>query len=312
MNNINTNHKSKRIIHARRINKMRWITGIVMSILVIVITAIALVLSITNYYQEVAEQAGIGTLRMFTTISNIIAAVAAFMCLPFQIDGLKRNRYKLPRWIVYLLYIGAVGVFLTFFIAITVLSITQGFVIIMLSNSNLFMHTINPICITLLFVLIISDVHIKFRISLLSMIPILIYATLYYVMVYATGNWQDYYQANTYIPWPVTALIVLCIAFGASQLLRFLHNRTNLYVNHHLNRYYLESPDYDCPRVSDAVAKLAKEQSKFYYEGDDIDIPTDIIALLSKRYQADKVPIDILYDIYLENYLKSIGKSSDK
>ena len=41
--------------------------------------------------------AGIGTLRMFTTLSNIIAAVGASLCLPFQIDGLRRNKYKLPK-----------------------------------------------------------------------------------------------------------------------------------------------------------------------------------------------------------------------
>lgn len=39
------------------------------------------------------------------------------MCLPFQIDGLRRDRYKLPPWIV--MYVGAVGAFLTFFVAAT-------------------------------------------------------------------------------------------------------------------------------------------------------------------------------------------------
>ena len=289
---------------------MRWIAGLAMSVFVIAFTAVTLILNITNFYQDLPEGRGIDTLRMFTTISNIIAAVAAFMCLPFQIDGLKRDRYKLPPWIVILLYVGAVGTFLTFFIAITLLSIVNGFVLMMLSKSNLFMHTLNPIFITLLFVLIISDVHIKFRTSFIALIPVLLYCMLYFVMVFVTGLWDDHYQANVFIPWRVTFVIVVAIAFGISQLLRVLHNLTNKYVTSSIERYYLESEDYACPRVSDAVAKLAKANSVFYQAGDAIDIPTDIIALLSKRYEASIVPLDVLYDIYLENYLQSINKTS--
>ncbi len=307
---MNVNKKKKKISNARRINKMRWIAGLAMSVFVIAFTAVTLILNITNFYQDLPEGKGIDTLRMFTTISNIIAAVAAFMCLPFQIDGLKRDRYKLPPWIVILLYVGAVGTFLTFFIAITLLSIANGFVLMMLSKSNLFMHTLNPIFITLLFVLIISDVHIKFRTAFIALIPVLLYCVLYFVMVFATGLWDDHYQANAFIPWPVTFVIVVAIAFGISQLLRVLHNLTNKYVTSSIERYYLESKDYACPRVSDAVAKLAKANSVFYQEGDAIDIPTDIIALLSKRYEASIVPLDVLYDIYLENYLQSIKKAS--
>lgn len=295
-----------KIIDARRINKMRWIAGIVASALVISITATALVLNFIDYYNEGTAVAGVHTLRMFTSISNIIAAVAAFMCLPFQINGLRKDKYKLPPWIITLLYIGATGTFLTFFIAITLLSITQGFVIIMFSNSNLFMHTINPTIITILFVLILSDVHIKFRASFYTLIPVSLYSLLYFIMVFVTKIWSDHYEANTFIPWPVTLLIMITITFALSQLLRFLHNLTNKYVTDNIRRYYLETSDYDFPKVSDAIAKLAEVESNYYEDGDDIYIPTDIIALLSERYKASKVPLDILYDIYLENYLKNI------
>ena len=303
---MDVNNQEEKIVNARRINKMRWIAGVAVSVLVIAITLVSLTLNIADIYNEGAGVAGLGTLKMFTTISNVIAAVAAFMCLPFQIDGLKKDKYKLPPWIVTLLYIGAAGTFLTFFIAITVLSITQGFVIIMLTRSNLFMHTINPIFITILFTLIISDSHIRFRSSFLTMIPISIYAFVYFIMVFVAKAWTDHYQTNTYIPWPLTLLIVLLVAFGCAELLRFLHNRMNKHVEDSIRKYYLKSPDYDFPKVSDAVRKLAKVESKFYAEGDDIFIPTDIIALLQERYQASIVPLDILYDIYLESYIESL------
>ena len=303
--------KKAKIVNARKINQIRWIAGLSMSVLVIVTTLVATILSITNFYQDTSYLAGIGTLRMFTTLSNIIAAVAAFMCLPFQIDGLKRDRYKLPSWIVVLLYVGAVGTFLTFLIALTFLSITQGFVTAMFGNSNVFLHTISPICITVLFVLILTDAHIPFRTSFLTLIPTALYCLLYYIMVFALGIWEDHYQANTFVPWPVSLLLILLLTFGIAQGLRVLHNLMNKKVTARVERYYLESPDFEFPRVSDAVAHLAEVQSKFHFDGDDIDIPVDVIALLCQRYGASIVPLDILYDIYLENYLKIIKKPVD-
>ena len=142
--------KEKPIVNARRINKMRYISGIIICSLVIILTFVAVALSLSDYFDSGSSEAGIGTLKMFTTLSNIVAAFAAAMCLPFQIDGLRRDRYKLPSWIVIIMYVGAVSVFVTFFSAITIISIYQGFVKTMFTKSSLFLHTINPILITLL------------------------------------------------------------------------------------------------------------------------------------------------------------------
>ena len=179
--------KEKPIVNARRINKMRFISGIIICSLVIVLTFVAVALSLTDFFETGSSEAGMGTLKMFTTLSNIAAAFSAAMCLPFQIDGLRRDRYRLPSWIVVVMYVGTVGVFLTFFSAITIVSIYQGFVKTMLSKSGLFLHTINPILITVLFVLIISDTRIKFSHSFISMIPIIIYMIVYFIMVFVAS-----------------------------------------------------------------------------------------------------------------------------
>ena len=299
--------ENKPIVNARRINKMRFISGIVICSLVILVTFIALSLNLIDYYGSESPESGIGTLRMFTTLSNIIAAFAASMCLPFQIDGLRRDRYRLPSWIVIVMYVGAVGVFITFFVAVTIITAYQGFVKTMFTNSNLYMHTINPILITLLFVLVVSDTNVKFSRSFISIIPVSTYMILYFIMVFVLGIWRDHYYTDKFFPWPVSLLLVIAISFGVSQLLRFLHNLTNRHVKKSIERYYKESPDFAFPKISGAIAHLAKIESKFYHTGDDVYIPIDIIQLLSSRYKADSVPVDILYDIYLENYLLNIG-----
>lgn len=302
--------KEKVIVNARKINKMRFISGIAISSLVIIMTFVVLLLNLIDYYNQDSPESGVGTLRMFTTLSNIVAAFAASMCLPFQIDGLRRDRYKLPSWIVTVMYIGAVGVFLTFSIALTLISSFQGFSKTMLERSNLFLHTINPILITILFVLVVSDSKIKFSYSFFPMIPIVIYMFIYFLMVFVLKQWRDVYKTDAFIPWYVTLILLLAVSFGICQLIRFLHNLSNKHVNEKIEEYYMRSPDFDFPRVSDAIAYLAKIESKFYYENDDVYIPADIIQLLSNRYSASIVPVDILYDIYLENYLLNIGKKS--
>ena len=303
--------KDKPVVNARKFNKMRFISGIVICSLVIMMTLVALSLSLSDYFHSGSSEAGVGTFKMFTTISNIIAAFSAAMCLPFQIDGLRRDRYKLPSWIVIVMYVGAVGVFLTFFFAITLISASQGFVQAMFTNAKLFTHTINPLLITLLFVLVVSDTHIKFSFSFISIIPVAIYMVIYLIMVIILKEWNDHYYADKYIPWPVSMILIIAISFGICQLLRFLHNLTNKRVNKVIESYYKESPDFEFPRVKNAIASLAKMESKFYYKGDDIYIPVDIIKMLSDRYGAESVPLDILYDIYLENYLINIGDSYD-
>ena len=302
--------KEKPIVNARRINKMRFIFGIIICSLVIIVTFVALTLNLINYYRHKSPESGVGTLRMFTTLSNIIAAFAAAMCLPFQIDGLRRDRYRLPFWIVIVMYAGAAGVFLTLFTALTLISAVRGFTSTMFSGSNLYMHTISPILITLLFVLAVSDIHIKFRYSFIAVLPAIAYMVVYFIMVFVAHVWRDHYYTDRYMPWPVSLLLMISVAYGACQLLRVLHNLTNKKVNKSIEKYYKESPDYDFPKVSDAIAHLAKIESKFYYEGDDVYMPADIIQMLSDRYGARSVPVDILYDIYLENYFIKIGKKS--
>ena len=300
--------KDKPIVNARKINKMRFIAGIVICSLVILMTFIAVALSLTDFFKSGSSEAGIGTLKMFTTLSNVVAAFSAAMCLPFQIDGLRRDRYNLPSWIVVVMYVGTVSVTLTFFSALTLVSAYQGFAKTMLSQSGLFMHTIDPILIIILFVLIISDTHIKFSHSLISVIPVAIYIVVYFIMVFVLGVWSDHYKTNAFFPWPLSLLLMVSITFGICQLVRVIHNLTNKHVTKSINRYYKESPDFEFPIIGNAVGYLAELESKFYHEGDDVYIPVDIIQLLSERYNANKLPVDILYDIYLENYLINIGK----
>ena len=113
--------------NARTINKMRCTVGLVICSIVIVLTIVSLTLNIINYYEDTTPEAGIGTLRMYTTLSNILATLAASICIPFQIEGLRKNKFRLPTWVVEVMYVGACGVLLTLVIALSMIAPTNVF-----------------------------------------------------------------------------------------------------------------------------------------------------------------------------------------
>ena len=293
--------KEKKIYNIKKINMTRCVTGIIMGVIMIILSILALILNVANYFQEEAPEAGIGTLRMFTTLSNLLVAIGAFLIISYQIDGLRRGEYHLPHWIIDLLYIGVTGVGITFVVAISVISAAQGFDVAMFKKSNLFLHTINPIIAMILFTYINCDHFIKFFKSFITLIPISIYALVYYIMAIAigetNGGWRDVYELNTYIPWPITYIILALVVFGLSNLLRFLHNKRYQSIEEAIKDYYLYTEYFDGLSIEEAVGKIAKDKIQTHYQ---IKVPVSTIKILKERYNSDKSIIE-LSKIYVDN-----------
>lgn len=291
----------KKIYNIHKINMRRCVTGITMGVIMVILSIVALILNVANFFQDVSPESGMGTLRMFTTLSNLLVAIAAFLIISYQVDGLRRGEYHLPHWIIDLLYIGVTGVSITFVVAISVISAAQGFDVAMFHKSNLFLHTINPIIAMILFTYINCDHHIKIYKSFITLIPISIYAVVYYVMAIAigeaNGGWRDVYALNAYIPWPITYILLALTAFGVSNLLRFLHNKRFQSVEDAIKNYYLYSDYFDGLSIEEAIGKIAKDKIQPHYQ---IKVPVSTIKLLKERYNSDKSIIE-LSKIYVDN-----------
>lgn len=100
---------------------------------------------------------------------------------------------------------------------------------IMLTSTNLLMHTIVPVIAILSFLFINTYHTIKFKATIFAVIPVVLYAMCYFVMAILigeeNGGWRDHHHFLELMPWQYTLVIILVLTFGLANLWRFVHNR---------------------------------------------------------------------------------------
>ena len=121
--------------NALRINRARCIIALIFSIIMASTVFIGVVKNIMSTPDEYVKEVGYKTFRMFTVLSNMLVATCAVLAIPFEIDGLRHRNYHLPRWIIELIFVGATGVSLTFFVTICILAPYAGFNLMLFQRS---------------------------------------------------------------------------------------------------------------------------------------------------------------------------------
>ena len=203
------------------LNTVRSRRALISAIIVSVCTFIAVVNNALDpTYTE-------SSFHYFTTISNLISAAGAMFMIPYAVEGIRRKRFTMPRWISLFQYAGAVSVFITMFCALTIISYTLG-PVFAFTEDNFWLHLVNPVLAIILFLLVETDQKLTKRDTVLSLIPYWIYVIIYIIMVVyigeERGGWEDIYNATSTVPlWIVFNLLIL-IGFAASIILRKLHN----------------------------------------------------------------------------------------
>jgi len=190
-----------KMTNALKINSLRCKLAIIVCALLCVLVFLGVCIQLLDEPNPEIQEVGWKTYHLFTILSNMLMAASAAICIPYAVDGLRNHNYHLPRWVVDLLFMGTTGVTVTFLVAIAVLSPAAGFYRVMLWSNNLYLHSICPVLSILLFFFINSDHRIKLKSSFLAILPVMAYAVVYVVMVFAigenAGGWRDHYQIQT-------------------------------------------------------------------------------------------------------------------
>ena len=270
---------------------------------VVICVCIGVTMNLTTLADENFDHMGLRTFCMFTVNSNILCAASMAMVIPYTLDGLRTHNYHMPRWIVDLVYMGVTAVALTFLVSLFILSPVKGFVLIF-TGSRFFLHGVCPILAIVAFCFFMSEKRLTVRDSLLALIPVLIYAVVYYVMVAVVGEekggWNDFYGFLSRLPrWiPITAIMPLTFLIATG--IRVLHNRSYDKRKADESAFYTSLfADADVRKI---VAAMARSHSSARIL--DIVIPSRVISIMLEHSGSDAT-LEECCEIYLKEYLEN-------
>ena len=256
-------------------NKKECILSLVSALIVVLCTCTGVVMNLTTLQDSNFDHMGIQTFCMFTVLSNILVAVGMSLVVPYTIDGLRKHYFHLPNWLIAFLLAGSTAVTLTFLVSLFILSPFKGFVLIF-TGSRFFLHGVCPILSLIAFSFFISDHYVSFPECMLSLIPVFIYAGVYYILAVLIGEerggWNDFYGFATYMPVWIPAVLILPVTFGISCLLRFFHNHSFMRL-----REVKVEDEYSEDYLKSEIIYFARQNAKEDQPHSDIVIPRRFI-----------------------------------
>lgn len=280
------------------LNTVRSRRALISAIIVSVCTFVAVVNNALDpTYTE-------SSFHYFTTISNLISAAGAMFMIPYAVEGIRRKRFTMPRWISLFQYAGAVSVFITMFCALTIISYTLG-PVFAFTEDNFWLHLVNPVSAIILFLLVETDQKLTKRDTVLSLIPYWIYVIIYIIMVVyigeERGGWEDIYNATSTVPlWIVFNLLIL-IGFAASIILRKLHN---LIVDRSLKDLTSRWEGYSSVELRIEAYGLGRKLSR-RLDKNEIVVPIDIFRMMAQK-------CDVSIEDLTRAYIKGVEDGMNK
>ena len=281
-------------------NKKECILSLVSALIVVLCTCSGVVMNLTTLQDVNFDHMGIQTFCMFTVLSNILVAVGMSLVIPYTIDGLRKHYFHLPNWLIAFLLAGATAVTLTFLVSLFILAPFKGFVLIF-SGSRFFLHGVGPILSLVAFSFFISDHYVSYPECMLSLIPVFIYAGVYYILAVLigeeNGGWNDFYGFATYVPVWIPAVLILPVTFGISASLRYFHNRSFMKM-----REVTVEDEYSEDYLKREIIYLARRNAAGDHPHSDIVIPRRFIKFLIENTDNDKTVRDACI-MYLNQFL---------
>ena len=274
------------------------------SIVVAVCVCVGVTMNLTTLYDVNFDHMGLRTFCMFTVNSNIFCGIAMMLTIPYTIDGMRKKDFHLPNWMVDFLLMGVTAVGLTFLVSLCVLAPVKGFVLIF-TGSRFFLHGLCPVLAIIVFCFIITNHVISIKESLIALLPVMLYAMVYYFMVEIlgpdNGGWDDFYGFFTRIPSWISLLSFMPLTFGVATVIRLLHNRS---CRRHMQwMAALINAEFSDKTIREQIVYVAEGRRSEKKTGN-IVIPVPLIAAMIKN-SGDELDLEEACDIYLRTILQT-------
>ena len=188
-----------------------WNIDSVINTLIFVITAI----SILSGFRKDGRwdlHKGKKSLRFFTILSNLFCAISALLLV-----------LNASYWMWLLKYVGTVAVTVTLLTVMLFLGPNMGYKQ-MLSGKDLYLHLCGPLMAIVSFCFMERWYVLSFSLSLLGILPVIIYGFIYLFEVVIRKNWEDFYGYNKDGKWKLSMAAMFAGGFAVCMLIRILYS----------------------------------------------------------------------------------------
>ena len=182
----------------------------VINIVIFVITAISILFCFRKD-RHWDLQKGKKSLRFFTILSNLFCAISALLLV-----------FSSSYWAWLLKYIGTVAVTVTLLTVMFFLGPNMGFKQ-MFSGKDLYLHLCGPLMAIVSFCFLERRYNLSFPLSLLGILPVIIYGFVYLFEVVILKNWEDFYGYNKDGKWRLSMVAMFAGGFAVCMLIRILY-----------------------------------------------------------------------------------------
>ena len=201
-----------------RIKQTAFLSADVINVILIILSAIFGVFS----GDGALWRAGFGRFIYFTVDSNLLAALALAIAVPFKIRRMRKG-IPLPTAVTVLCFTGASAVTVTFLTVVVFLGPLYGYGS-MYAGNNLLLHMICPLLTVASFIFDCGgEKRLDPRLTPAGVLPTLIYGAVYFIMVIVigqkNGGWADFYGFNIGGRWYISIVVMLAATYAASLLL---------------------------------------------------------------------------------------------
>ena len=234
--------------------------------------------SIARYHET-----GFHSFIYYTMISNVLAALSIAITFPYAVEGIRKKRFTVPKWVALLHYVAATTITVTMAVAsafISWVSPEDAF-----GGSNIVTHVFCPLLILLSFFQMENGHLFSWKDRLIGVVPLCLYMIVYFVEVVvigeANGGWPDIYRIMEFVS-PAAALALSPLfAFAVSTVVALISNALTKRRTAKMFRFWKE--DLDPIEVRFEAYGMGCMAGR-YGEKNNLDIPYDILLFLADRY----------------------------
>ena len=296
--------------HIFRIDRLRNVIALLLCIIIIVAVLVSQVQGILRAKSIYEHEESY--FRLFTTLSNIFALICNFIMLTYAIDGLRKKRFKLPKWAVLVYFSGTLCLLITMLVTLIIILPVRG--ITAISGVLFWQHIFVPVTTLLMFIFTCNERMLKFNEMVLTTIPYFAYSILYGVMVKLigpeNGGWYDEYKLFERFNWYVVILFCALAGFVTAGILLLIHNvATQVRYKNLINSMNRNMEGKDKESIEKEVYELGTAlQSRS--DRFDVTIPIDELKLLAEK--SDDYSLEELTEIYVKGALKEFIEGKDR